>query len=300
MAKRVKATDQTDRTGIHATASIFTELGWAFREQSTSDFGIDAQAEKLGSEGSGTGKLIALQIKTGKSWFRKRGDGYVYYGENRHREYWTNHSLPVFIVLHDPETGTTLWQRVESHLIEEGKDGRWAIAIPADQTLDKSHEQYVLRGISADSASVRRYRLSLDLPLIRSFAEHPEAYLRIQDWVNKSLNFRGTAVIFNEDPDSKPDLELDTWLPAYRIDRFMDVHFPWLNWQEHEFIDESEGDGEVSVHVLRVELNEIGRAALLLEDFYQSELVTDEPNPIGDDVDWEALGAEFEIEDDPE
>jgi hypothetical protein len=48
-----------------------------------------------------TGKLIALQIKSGESFFKKRGNNYVFYGEIRHLEYWTKFSLPVFLILND-------------------------------------------------------------------------------------------------------------------------------------------------------------------------------------------------------
>jgi hypothetical protein len=47
---------------------IEDELGWLFREQSTEDYGIDAYAEVLDGEDV-RGRLLALQIKSGKSWF---------------------------------------------------------------------------------------------------------------------------------------------------------------------------------------------------------------------------------------
>ncbi len=288
------STDQTDRTGIFAVASMFTELNWAFREQPTSDFGIDAHVEKLGSDGKGVGKLIALQIKSGKSYFKKRGDGYVFYGEERHREYWTNHSLPVFIILYNPETKQALWQRVEHHLIEDLSNGRWAIPIPADQILDKEHEAYFERGIAADNGSVRRYRLVLDLPLIERFDSEEHIYLRIQDWVNKGLNFRGTEVVFSEDPDADSDMELNTWLPAYTVGRFMGVIFPWLNWKEHEYIGAEEGSYEVAVHILEVEVNEVGKAALKLEEYYRSEPPSDERPEVQVDEQWLAYMAEHD------
>lgn len=103
---------QTDRIGVYAVGQIFTnELGWIFREQAIVDYGIDAQVETA-TNNEPTGRLLALQIKSGKSFFRKRGDNYVYYGEERHLRSWRGHSLPVIIVLHHPETGLTLWQRV--------------------------------------------------------------------------------------------------------------------------------------------------------------------------------------------
>lgn len=292
-----KSTNQTERAGIHAVGAIFTALGWAFREQPTSDFGIDAHAEKLNDDGLGGGKLIALQIKSGSSYFKKRGEDYVFYGEDRHREYWTNHSLPVFIVVHDPETQLTLWQKVEQHLIEEGKDGRWSITIPVKQQLDEANEQYITRGIASDLGSIRRHRLTLDLPIIRQFAEHEMAYLHVEDWVNKSLNFRHTVVVFGDDPDGEPELDLETWLPAYTIDRFMAVHFPWLNWKEHEYIGAEHGSYEVACWVLEVELSDVGKAALILDDFYASELPPDERQELDVDPEMLAFLAENDVDD---
>lgn len=291
-----KSTDQTERAGVHAVGGIFTELGWAFREQPTSDFGIDAQVEKLDDDGLGAGKLIALQIKTGPSYFKKRGDDFVYYGEDRHRDYWLKHSLPVFIVLHDPDAKLTLWQKVEHHLITEGKNGRWSITIPAKQTLDKDNERYIASSIASDLASIRRYRLALDLPFIRQFAEHETSYLWIQEWVNKSLNFRDTSVVFGDDPDADAELELNTWLPAYSIHRFMHVHFPWLNWTEHEYQDAGMRAGEVAYWVLETELSDIGKAALILDDFYASDMPPDEPPEIEVDPELLAYLAEHDFD----
>jgi len=289
-----RSTDQTDRAGIHAVGAIFTKLKWAFREQPTSDYGIDAQAEKLNADGKAGGKLIALQIKTGASYFRERGENYVFYGEERHREYWTNHSLPVFLILHNPETGVTLWQRVERHLIEDGKDGRWSIEIPASQTLDEKHEPYIAAGIASDLPSLRRARLALALPLIKQFAEHSDGYLRIQDWVNKTLNYRGADIVFGDDPDGDADIRVNAWMPGYTIEYYMAVFFPWLDWTVHEYIGEEEGAFEVAVYILSVSLSDVGKAVLALEKFYESELPPFKPErshligDVGSDpMDWD-------------
>lgn len=262
------STDETSRVGINRVAGIFSEMRWAFREQPTSDFGVDAQAEKLEDDGSGSGKLIGMQIKTGASYFNTYKGDWVYYGKARHREYWLNHSLPIFIILHNPETGLTVWQRVERNLIREGKDGAWSIIIPVGNTLDKAHEPFILAGIASDHASVRRYRLALDLPLIRQFAEQEVVYLRLQEWVNKTLNFRGVDVVFDEDPEAEAAFELGWWLPAHSAAEYMAEMFPWLTFYDHE-IDDDYGGGEVAGHTMRVELSDVGKAALALEDFYR-------------------------------
>jgi hypothetical protein len=260
--------DTTSRLGVAAVNHLFEQLGWAFREQPTSDFGIDAQAEKRGDDGLGTGKLIALQIKSGASWFRKRGADFVFYGEARHLEYWTSHSLPVFIVLHDPDTGLSLFQRVERHLVKEHDGGRWSITIPRTNVLDAAHERYLAAGIAPDEESLRRYRLALDLGLMRLFEAEQHAWLRLEEWHNKTLNFRGTEIIFDEDPDADADMDLE-WVAAVSgVPRFMALHFPWLDYDVHE-VDDERGAGEITMHTLEVRLSELGRAFVLLDDYYR-------------------------------
>jgi len=275
------STDQTGRIGIHAVSAILTEMGWAVREQATSDFGVDLQAEKLGPSGDGTGRLIAVQVKSGKSWFKKRGPNYVYYGSDRHREYWLSHSLPVFIVLHDPETKLTVWQKIEPHLIVEGSKGAWSIDIPPSQTLDTASDRFLMQGAARDLGSIRRVRLALDLEHIRALVDVPVIYMKIDDWVNKTLNFRGAEFVFNDDPDAPTDMAIGYMMPGYSIAYFMAVGFPWLNWELHEYLDESEGAYEVAQWILSVEVNDVGRSALRLEEFYSSDLPPFRPEPDG-------------------
>ena len=55
--------NQTERTGIHAVGLIFEkEFKWIFREQTVSDYGIDAQVEIKDNEGNPTGGLIREQV----------------------------------------------------------------------------------------------------------------------------------------------------------------------------------------------------------------------------------------------
>ena len=107
--------DNTAQKGVNAVEELFLSMGWIFRRQLESDVGIDAQVEPV-VDGEPTGQLIALQIKSGESFFRKRGDNYVYYGKPRHLDYWERHSLPVLLVMHNPSTSETIWIRVERHV----------------------------------------------------------------------------------------------------------------------------------------------------------------------------------------
>ena len=62
-----------ERIGVSATEKIINQMGLIFREQPTDDYGIDAQIETI-ENGYATGKLIAVQIKSGSSFFHKPPD----------------------------------------------------------------------------------------------------------------------------------------------------------------------------------------------------------------------------------
>jgi len=265
----MRETNATERLGVNAVERAFLELGWLFREQSINDYGIDAQAEPK-SDGIPTGQLIALQIKTGRSYFRKRGDNVVFYGDRRHLDYWQHHILPVFIILHNPESEVTLWQRVERNLVEEHKDGRWSILIPLTNKLDAAAVEYIRHGISSDPASVRRFRLAADFPLMREVsdkeAEH-SVFLRIEEWINKSLNFRDSALVYS-DPEGRAAHQFSRWLAFSDIASFMKLYFPWLDYQ-HVSSEETVGS-EVEEHVLEVKVNVLGRSFLEVEDYVET------------------------------
>ena len=92
-----------ERLGVATTEKIINKMGLIFREQPTDDYGVDAQIETI-ENGYATGKLIAVQIKSGESYFKEpTSEGIVFRGERKHYDYWLNHSLPVIIVLYNPE-----------------------------------------------------------------------------------------------------------------------------------------------------------------------------------------------------
>jgi hypothetical protein len=269
---------QTDRDGVNAVEGIFIrELNWIFREQTISDWGIDAHVEVTNRD-EPIGRLLALQIKSGKSFFRKRGDNFVFYGEGRHLRYWRNHSLPVAIILHDPETGLTLWQRVEESLVKYGKKDRWSIEIPPDHILNVEAREGLERGVS-DITALRKLRLTLDLPLIREFASKPEVYFSIDEWVNKSLGMRDVSVYFNSDniDDGEPDHVIGAWYPTHSISEYMANVWPWLSYEYIDDMPERSGYEEVEAHKINVVLNDLGKAFLTLEDYYANGADVIEP-----------------------
>lgn len=280
----------TDRDGVNAVEGIFLrQLKWIFREQTISDWGIDVEVTN-GEEP--TGRLLALQIKSGASYFRKRGENYVYYGEDGHLRYWQSHSLPVAIILHNPETGLTLWQRVEEEAIEYGRSGRWSIDIPRSQVLNADAAEALKKGVSDITAS-RKLRLTLDLPMMREFASKQEVYFSIDEWVNKTLGFRDVQVFFDDMDkmdDGEPDHTIGVWVPTHSIGEYMAEAWPWLSYEYVDDEPERSGYEEVEAHKVQVQLNEIGEAFLLLEDYYANgvEVVESPEQPESDFLDADA------------
>jgi len=98
--------NSTERIGIYHCAEIAERNKWMFREQPIDDVGIDAHMEFI--DNMNPKQLIALQIKSGSSWFKeKRGNSIIFRGINeRQYNYWTMNSLPCIVVLYNPEDET--------------------------------------------------------------------------------------------------------------------------------------------------------------------------------------------------
>lgn len=284
------STDNTGRMGVNAVEAIFLDMNWIFRDQPVSDYGVDAHVEIV-EEGGPTGQLIALQIKSGPSWFRRRGDFFVYQGKSRHLKYWENHSLPVLLVLHNPESKLTVWTKIERHLVTVLPSGHWTVEIPAHQNLTTKSAITIAENIDkSDPESVRRRRLALGSQFIREVEAQEAAYVTLEEWINKGLNFRGAAIYYQEPENSRPVHSINFYYPSRSISDVMDILFPWLSY-EYDCYPEEDGSGEVQTHTFKVKLNELGKAFLLLEDYYQNGPVRSQepelPEYERDDEEWD-------------
>jgi uncharacterized protein DUF4365 len=115
---RRKPSAKVASIGVTRTKLTIEErLGWLFREQPTEDYGIDAHAEVVDKE-MVRGRLLALQVKSGLSWFAEPGPGGWWFRlDANHVQYWTNHSLPVVVVLYQPMTRQCHWQLVNRNTL---------------------------------------------------------------------------------------------------------------------------------------------------------------------------------------
>ncbi|MDN7861594.1 DUF4365 domain-containing protein [Burkholderia cepacia] len=137
-------TSELDELGMRlADSHISDDLGHIFRDKRKRDIGIDAEIEfverdERTSEKRGTGRLIALQIKCGLSYFKEiDGESFVFRGEMKHLDYWLGHSLPVLILLCHPEERTVYWVEVTPSAVTRLSSG-WKILVPKRNLLAKA------------------------------------------------------------------------------------------------------------------------------------------------------------------
>ncbi|WP_300868055.1 MULTISPECIES: DUF4365 domain-containing protein [Bacteroidales] len=142
-------TSTTERLGVLHIAAIFTEMGFIFREIPNSDTGIDGYIEEVNDNHETTARLLAVQIKSGKSYFNDQGEYFVYYADESHIKYWKLYPIPVILCIYNPETGYTYFQSIKCH----SQDFSNKIYIPKGQILSLKNRDDVLINIAGFSTS---------------------------------------------------------------------------------------------------------------------------------------------------
>lgn len=226
---------QTERLGVSVLDYFFSKNGWLFREQTTHDYGIDAHVEIVEKERP-TGRLIALQIKAGPSFFREEvEDAYVFRTDDKHIAYWVEHSMPVVLVLYNPETEQAYWQHVSRDTVETtGK--KWKLNVSKISIFDEP-DRYLkaLASLTQAEPYIRRLnRLRIDRHWIDLIEQGYEVRVAFDEWVNKSLDRYQVTISTDDKKESWPTL----YVPGSSIEGMLNHFFPWadfsLDMEAHE------------------------------------------------------------------
>ncbi|EPP0246237.1 TPA: DUF4365 domain-containing protein [Escherichia coli] len=141
-------TNSQERLGVNAVAEAIAKIGQIWRETSMADVGIDGQIEYVSPEGFATGRMIAVQIKSGPSFFKESKGDWVFYPEEKHRFYWERFPLPVLIIIHNPETNLSYWQDARQVLrVAKSTDAK-GIIIPKSNVLQSTGAQTLFKGFA--------------------------------------------------------------------------------------------------------------------------------------------------------
>ena len=300
-----------ERIGINHVGEIAERNNWMFREQPVNDIGIDAHIEFVDSSGKPK-QLLALQIKTGESWFKERKDNCVVFRDINERQYnyWTMNSLPCIVVLYNPNDNTCIWQKLTTETIERTKDGAgkgFFVKIPLSQTFlnDLSNEK--LLSFTNLPEHIVNYNFLLSQKEFMLIIQNGgEIKLHSSEWVNKSSG-RGETELIVDDGKTIQKYSYPYWFPYTPYKMVFPRLFPWANfsadeeffeehdeslWRElHCYYDEEDGEwlnvgdtfdefrrkldpmrsidhaGEVAEYMMKLSLNDLGKAFLMVDEF---------------------------------
>lgn len=211
---------------------IELDFGWLYRKQPLeTDYGIDAHIEIV-DEGEATGQLIGVQVKTGPSWFKEeKDDGFVFRGDMEHYNYWTNHTLPVILVLCDYDKRECYWVEIKEENVQIISDESWKVVVPKKQKVGENSKFELMK--VADNKS--EYEKKLDMlivakPLLKELRYGNKVILESEEWINK-LSGKGSLTI--KVIDSEEEKVTIEWPYIYMqgweyTDAFKHL-FPWAD-----------------------------------------------------------------------
>jgi hypothetical protein len=155
---KVGATFAQERRGIAAVQSYAARRQQIWRETNTGDVGIDGNLEFVSADGLAMGRIVAVQVKAGPSFFAHPSErGWKFYPEEKHRHYWESFPLPVLLVLHDPGKDASYWADVRQALRTPG-DGKAFVEVPAGNSLEATEPVALF-----ETAGVQDQRFITDL-----------------------------------------------------------------------------------------------------------------------------------------
>lgn len=132
--------------GVNIVSRVINNhFQWIFRiNHNEHDFGIDGYIDIVTEDGGVTGQSLAVQIKTGESFFiKEESEGYVFRGENKHLNYYINSSSPILIILCNPKTEECYWTAFDPNLID-GTSSGWKMIIKKSQQLQIGQKENIL------------------------------------------------------------------------------------------------------------------------------------------------------------
>ena len=300
-----------ERIGINHVGEIAERNNWMFRDQPVNDIGIDAHIEFVDSSGKPK-QLLALQIKTGESWFKEQKDNCVVFRDINERQYkyWTMNSLPCIVVLYNPDDNTCVWQKLTTETIERTKDGEgkgFFVKIPLSQTfLNELSNEKLLSFTNLPEHIINYNFLLSQKEFMRIIQNGGGIKLHSSEWVNKSSG-KGETELIVDDGKTIQKYSYPYWFPYTSYKMVFPRLFPWANfsadeeffeehdeslWRElHCYYDEEDGEwlnvgdtfdefrrkldpmrsidhaGEVAEYMMKLSLNDLGKAFLMVDEF---------------------------------
>ncbi len=123
-----------DQEGLGFITQQFAQVGCTINEYHR-EVGIDAILEIRDDSYKSSGKFVAIQLKSGESFFKHQDEHvYYYYIDDVHVTYWLKCCLPILFIIYNPALRRAFWSRIEkNNLILTGK--MYKVLIPKENDL---------------------------------------------------------------------------------------------------------------------------------------------------------------------
>ncbi len=109
-------TKQTANAGVIFVESIVNAEGSIFHPiHQENDVGVDGFIEFV-SAGEVSGRLVAVQIKAGDSYFNAKEKKFMVSVDQSHIDYWEAYTLPVIMVCYSPSLNAGVWVSIRDYI----------------------------------------------------------------------------------------------------------------------------------------------------------------------------------------
>ena len=106
----------TENQGLLYIEQIVNETGNIFRKiHLEEDVGLDGIIEFV-KDGEATGRLLAIQVKSGDSFVANGKDSFIVYVDEAHISYWQSHDLPIVLVCYSPSKKLAAWNDIRLYV----------------------------------------------------------------------------------------------------------------------------------------------------------------------------------------
>lgn len=235
--------NSTERIGVYHCGKIAESNNWMFREQPIDDIGIDAHMEFIESSGKPK-QLLALQIKSGASWFKEKKDDFIIFRNINQRQYnyFTMNSLPCIVVLYNPEDDMCIWQKLTAETIERtngGKGKGFFVKVPFSQVFLNALSNEKLLSFTNLPEHIINYNFLLSQKkFMQIIQDGGEIKLHSREWVNKNSG-RGDVELIVDDGKNIIKYLYPYWFPFTPYTSVFPRLFPWADFSaDEEFYEE--------------------------------------------------------------
>ena len=132
--------DHTGEFGESDVVTFFKKLGWGPFQTHKQDLGSDLFVQIRDKDRVDLGMMLGVQVKTGDGAFKKtamvddRKGWWFREGDQRHREYWSDHDVAHILIVQNYDLDRRYWARLDRTTIEStGKGIR--VFVPEDQPV---------------------------------------------------------------------------------------------------------------------------------------------------------------------